>query len=849
MRGSSPTQDNKKSNEDVSGQMTGSNRDFTVQNYPIVTGQNTGTITNNPIDVVVKVNGVQVIVASVDGLNGTITLALPPEISDEVLCIYYYNKTDTKVTDEDIAEQADGSTTSFCTDKSPIVNGNGGGQVTTNVNDITVKVNGSIVAVSSLYGADGEFTLSSPPGASDTVTVTYYFNQHANTADDLPFSGLTRVIRVGYSPETSDFIEDVDFAIINDQIQWGTGYSIVVNTHTEGTEFFDENQIVPQLIDDMIYNEDVSSQFTGTETSCTVRFNPIVDGTGRDIVSNDSSLVTVKVNGSEVPVRCVDGANGTVTLVTAPGGGDTVLVSYWRSRMEDDTYNIEIILPGATGVGTYKITSEESGRLGIAVPGAESVASGSFTGADYTTGPTVSKGFTIDETVTLTFTSNTQFTVTSSEAGGSTGYGVTDSTYVDDNTGLIFTLAADAEYAAADTLEIDVTAEATFTTSVIPITSVHGMRVVIDNTTNTGIGDITDLVGFDKSGNEPNVGDTYFISYEYTKTDYECKLFTKFKEITNEYGDLAPQNPIVLSSYLMFLNGAIALIGCQVPRAENSELAADIEYVDVLDRLKFPVDGVNPAVIFPATTTQSVIEITKTHCIQQSSKRNRRERISFFGYAVGTEPNEAASFASSMNSERMIAVYPDGATMEFVEADGRAVEAVVDGTALAAALIGINVSTAYDVATPMTRKQVVGFKALVRELDEVTMDQTASGGVTVIERRNPFVIRHGLTTNMATTLTREINIITIRDFIQQEARRVLDPFIGKKFVAGLLNQVENTLSAMLRASVEAQIITDFKGVAAEKDESEPDFIRCVAYYIPVFAVNYIEVVFNVRTRF
>ena len=149
----------------------------------------------------------------------------------------------------------------------------------------------------------------------------------------------------------------------------------------------------------------------------------------------------------------------------------------------------------------------------------------------------------------------------------------------------------------------------------------------------------------------------------------------------------------------------------------------------------------------------------------------------------------------------------------------------------------------------MTRKQLIGFKNLVRTLDEVTMDMVANYGVTVIEKINPFIIRHGLTTDMSNSLTREQNIITIRDFIQQEARRVLDPYIGRKFTATLPNDVTTTLSAMLRAAVDATIIVDYQNVSAERDEVEPDFIRATAYYIPIIGVNYIEVVFNVRIRF
>lgn len=848
-RGSSATIDQKKANEDVSSQFDGINRICTVSQYPIVTGDGSGTPTININDVTVKVNDVAILVAAVDGLDGKIALAIAPKNSDQVTVTYFYKKTDTQVT-EDVSDQVDGSTLTFFTDHVPVVDGTNAGRTTTNVNNVQVKVNGVVTGVTRIDGANGAVTLVAAPAISDTVTIKYWYNSHANTSDDLPELGLIRISRVGLSPETSDFIESVDFAIINNQIQWGTGTTLVIATHTTGTEFFDDTQITTQVIDDEIYNENVSSQVAGATPSvlCTTRFKPIVDGTGRDITTYDSSKVVVKVNGSAVAVRKVDGENGVITLFTAPTTGDTVEVTYWRSRMEDDTYAVEVIVPGTTGVGTYKITSIEDGRLGIAVPGTENVASASFTGAIYTTGPTVSKGFTLNETVRMTFTDNEHFAVTSTDPVGSTGTGKTDRTYVDARTGLVFTLQSDVEYASGDWIEINVTAEATFTTSVIPTTSVPGVRVTVNNTINCGVADVTNLVAFDKSGKEPAVGDTYYISYSYLRTNYDCGLYTKFKDITNEYGPLAYNNALVLASYLCFQNGSIALILCQAKKATGSDEAADQTYMDILTRLGYPVDGYDPSVIVPLTSSETVIQAISTHVTQQSSKRARKERVAFFGYAVGTEATEAGAFAQAIRNSRMVALYPDGAQMQLVNPDGSTSDFVVDGAYIAAAFAGLNVSTAYDVATPMTRKALTGFTKLVREMDEVTMDMLATKGVTIVAGRNPFYIRHCLTTNMDSILTRELNVVTVGDFIQQETRRVLDKFIGNKFTAAVVGDVTAVLKAMLQAAKDLNLIVDFSGITASRDPNQPDFIRASAFYVPIVGVNYIEVVYNIRVR-
>lgn len=851
VRGSSSNLDNKKVNEDVSGQLVSTNRDFTVINYPIVVGDGLGRVTNNTNDVEVKVNGTKVIVAKVEGSNGKVYLALTPKSTDEVTITYFYKKTDTRVLDEDLSDQIDSSVVTFFTYHKPIVDGTNAGKPSTTISSIIVKVNNVIVEVSNLDGVEGSFTLADAPEVGDVLTVTYYFNTYMNTADDLPYTGLTRMIRVGVSPETSDFVENVDYTIISNQIQWGTGYKLSQIIHTTGSEFFDENQIQATLSDDKIYNEDVSGQFTGIETSLTVNFKPIVDGTGRDIVTNDPSHVIVTVDDVDVDVKRVDGDLGIVYLTSAPSSGSTVMVTYWRSRMEDDTYSIEVVTPGAIDVGTYTISSLEDGRLGLAASGIENVVNPSYEGAIWLTGPTVTKGYTVTETVTLTFTSNTNFTVSSTDTiNGSLGSGVTGSTYVDARTGLIFTLAADPFYAAVDSIEIDVVDEAEFVTSTSTITSIPGLDLNVNNTTDVTTGDITDFITFDKSGKEPDVGNVYYVSYYYEKDSYDCGLYTKFKDVTLEYGDLDASNPLVLAAYLMFLNGATALILCQVMKAEGSDLASDQQYFDVLKRLEQDIDGINPSVIFPVTTSASVINATSIHCATQSSKRNRRERISFFGFAVGTEPMEAGNFALSINTERMTGIYPDGAVIELVEPDGSVSEHVIDGMFLAAAFCGLNVNPIYDVATPMTRKTLLGFKQLVRSLDEPTMDMVATRGLTVIMKvSQSFIIRHALTTNMSSALTREVMIITVRDFIQQETRRVIDPFIGRKMTANLAGEIGATLGSMLASAVDSQIIVDYKGVTAIKDTVQPDYIKVTAFYIPIMGLNWVDVEYQIRVRF
>ena len=54
------------------------------------------------------------------------------------------------------------------------------------------------------------------------------------------------------------------------------------------------------------------------------------------------------------------------------------------------------------------------------------------------------------------------------------------------------------------------------------------------------------------------------MTYYYTKTDFSPKIFTRFKDITSEYGELAVENQITMTAFLMMINGAVAVMCYQV---------------------------------------------------------------------------------------------------------------------------------------------------------------------------------------------------------------------------------------------------------------------------------------------
>jgi hypothetical protein len=232
-----------------------------------------------------------------------------------------------------------------------------------------------------------------------------------------------------------------------------------------------------------------------------------------------------------------------------------------------------------------------------------------------------------------------------------------------------------------------------------------------------------------------------------------------------------------------------------------------------------------------------------------SSERMRSERTAFIGFAVGTVPQTAANFASSLAYSRMVAVYPDGALIQLTDEQGNASNYILDGSYLAAAIAGINVSTAYDVAEPLTNKTLAGFVQLVRSVDEVTMDQTAAAGVTLVFSDSGILtVRHALTTDMSNAFSQAPNIVGIMDEVQIQARAALKQYIGKKFLSNTAANVASTLASTLSALKEAQIINDYANVSAIPSDTDPNYLIAEAFYKPVFELSYIRVTFNIRAK-
>lgn len=443
------------------------------------------------------------------------------------------------------------------------------------------------------------------------------------------------------------------------------------------------------------------------------------------------------------------------------------------------------------------------------------------------------------------------FVVTSSNASGSAGTGYPGQTYTDSVTGLRFTVlpATTGSYSAAGYFTLLVSQTFDVTPS-IPTYAIPGLEMTVTNTVGVGVNDLASVQTFAPEGVEPKVGDFYYVSYRYLKQDYQTRLFQQLKTIEANFGRTSTENRVTLGAYLAILNGALLVGISQVQKQPNTNQASAQSFNGAIAALAKPLQGnILPDIIVPLATDSSVYAFLTNHCEIQSSIRNQAERMGMIGFASGTTPTAAQSVARSLGSNRIVAYYPDSAVITLTDEVGQSFEEIVDGTFFAAAAAGAVVSPAIDVATPYSRRRIIGFTRIPRVLDPVEANQTAVAGVTLLDDLGTLIrIRHGLTTQMDSILTRLPTVTQISDFVQQQSRATLDAFVGTKFLNSRTTEVEVAMTSLLKQLLQAEIIGAFTGVQAEVDPNDPTILRFGAFYQPIFPLLYLVLTFNLRAN-
>lgn len=825
------------------GDVNGQRKAFRVKNLPIVNGNGSGTITNEPSDITVTINGEPAAVLSVNGTTGVVTLNQIPIEGDMVKVTYSYDRRDTLIEDENLSYQVDGTAVLFKVNFPRIVIGNNGGESTTNVANITVKVNGVRVTPTSVNGTAGTFTLATAPANGSVLTVTYYSNNLEDTGDPLPETSISKINAIGNSPGRSDYVNGIDYTLFNDQIYWGNAFAVTLGVNSNGNTVFDESRIQLTQVDNTFYFEEMTGVTDGVNKVFTSRSAP-TDGAGNGKPTDDSSKVKVYVGtdpqtalaAGPVVVSNLQGANRQYTLLEAPTSGANVYVTYFYNQNTDAQYEVVNTLAGATGVGTYKVTSTAFGDLAVIAEGAHSVQDVMFSVSgiafpDDNPDMFVSPGIAVTEEITVTFDTATTFTVTSDNAFGSAGNGRLGQTYVDARTGFRFT-ALDSQtisgypnpyaFQNGDTLIFTVEVGGDIETATTPYLNIPGHWLVVEDTEDLTVEDSVIINTFSRLGREPVVGATYFVDYEFDKVEFGPFLVSNERDLIAAIGEVNLNNRLSLAARLAFQNGATQIAVLQLPRAAGQPVAAPSAYIEAIaaqsERL---VNDRNQDVIVPLTGDADVWGFLKQHVQEQSSENFNNPRIGIVGYDLGTSVDTMISTNKSLFSDRVWTNTAAGAILALRNAAGRDVENPVDGCYVAAAIAGLICAPSFDSAQPFVNKQLVGFRRLlVRSYNRQTAGDLAQSGTFLLKDVGTAIeIVDAYTTQYGTLNTEEPNVVLVADEINKQLRLVVKPFIGKKSLSGLEAAIAEKVSRLMESKLNV-IISEYTQPIVEIDEED-----------------------------
>jgi hypothetical protein len=432
--------------------------------------------------------------------------------------------------------------------------------------------------------------------------------------------------------------------------------------------------------------------------------------------------------------------------------------------------------------------------------------------------------------------------------------GAVGQTYIDSVTGFSFTLlprAGGQAYSTGSNSTLSFKVSKTLTTNAnIPVTTVAGVSLTVANTVGTQIGDTALVETFHHLGNEPSLGEPYYVNITRKKSAFNTGVFTRLADVTASFGPVSTENPLSLGAYFAFLNGASTIALKQISLSDSQTEPTVAQMIQALKDVEGEISpGLSPSVIVPLIPASSeLLADVSLHCDLQSSLRFRAERTAILGVPAGTSPAQVATLARNVKNTRVRLIYPDIVSITLTNNVGASVNTIVDSRYLAVAMACATTSATIDEATPWTNRTIVGFNGLLRTLDAVDANQTASAGVTILQQQGSVLnVRQGLTTDVSSILTKTPTVIQIADSVHLRARNLLNGYIGEKYLPSIVGQIEGRVNQMFKDLVKEQIIDSYTGLSVSRDPEDPTGLLVEVFYKPIFPLLYIQFTFNLRS--
>lgn len=291
-----------------SGQSTSRNVEFRVFQVPVVDGSSGGITTTDTSKVVVKVNDVQVIPTSLDGVNGIVTLPYAPPPGATVKITYWAN------TWQDTFDYLPNT-------------------LVTNVMRCGISPNRSD------YVQGTDFVVSNP---SPDVSIIHWGASYS----------ISSTLRTA-GAEVLDSSQIIP-TLVDDKL-----YLAKCSTYTD-------TSVTPAKISTTTFLlPEIPTIGNGRDTPLGLQTYNSIANSRQDLVTNRPDLVIARVGRTlrdamgrpAVKVTAVDGVNRKITLKDAIPPDWNVYATFNYNRLVDDTYIVTCKTPGAIGAGQYEILS------------------------------------------------------------------------------------------------------------------------------------------------------------------------------------------------------------------------------------------------------------------------------------------------------------------------------------------------------------------------------------------------------------------------------------------------------------------------------------------------------------
>lgn len=347
-----------------------------------------------------------------------------------------------------------------------------------------------------------------------------------------------------------------------------------------------------------------------------------------------------------------------------------------------------------------------------------------------------------------------------------------------------------------------------------------------------------------------------FVSYRYADLDFVApQRFVDLDSIEAFYGpalDTATGtiiSPLTLAARIARANGASEVVTVSVPTTAGAVSAAGLasayatlnQFIDIGVVVGMPV-----GLAAPGPTT--AIADLEAHV--QAASDDDRFCVGVFGVEtdVATDP---VTLAAAASSRRVVLAHPNrllyfnGETNQTFE---------VGGYYLAAAYGGQLISRLPQHG--LTRKSIRGFAGVpgevVATMTRSTKNTWSNGGVAVaeVDRDSRLVVRHGVTTDSSTVLTREVSVVRGRDAMVAGVKTSLDRsgLIGSPIDQDTVLRVKGVVDGALVAALDSGVIAGYRDLKARMVSTDPTICEVKCFYTPAYPLNYLVFSFSVDVQ-